>query len=97
MKLTDGKKTINITMNEWNGSHYTPDWSNDFFQSGGLKTVWVDAIDDEAHQVQDVDYCAEQAEDWAAYRGDFYDPDAEDEDRERGIERCIDVEILHET
>lgn len=31
MKMTDGCKTINITMREWNGSGYGPDFSQDFF------------------------------------------------------------------
>lgn len=94
MKLTDGEKTVEITMNEWNGNEYTTDWSNDFFEAGGLPLVWVDEIDSEAHKVEDVDYCIDQAEDWTNYCGDFYDPDAKKYDQERGLERHVFVEVL---
>ena len=36
MRLTDGKRTVEITMQEWAGNEYTPDWSADFFEAGGL-------------------------------------------------------------
>lgn len=65
-RLTDGTRTAEITINEWDGSEYTPDWSNDFFEVGNLPLVWVGAIDGEAHKVEDVDYCIEQANDWAS-------------------------------
>ena len=29
-KLTDGKRTVGITMNTWTGTQYTEDWSSDF-------------------------------------------------------------------
>lgn len=32
-RLTDGTRTAEITINEWDGSEYTPDWSNDFLRS----------------------------------------------------------------
>lgn len=34
MKMTDGKKTVEITMKVWNdfNTGYSPNWSNDFFQ-----------------------------------------------------------------
>lgn len=67
MKLTDGKKTIEIRMMVWEGGCYTTDWSLDFFEAGGLP---YDAETD-AYRVDDVDYCIEQAEDWAAGRGDY--------------------------
>lgn len=62
MKMTDGKRTIEIRMMVWNGSGWGPDWSNDFFDAGLLP------YDDETetHTVQDVGYCIEAAEEWAA-------------------------------
>ena len=69
MKITDGKKTVEITMHTWEHDSMSPDWSNDFFEAGGLP------YDDETgtYTVEDVDYCIEQAEDWKNQRGDFYD------------------------
>ena len=76
-RLTDGTKTVEITMNNWDGNGWTPDWSNDFFEVGGLE------YDEEtdAYKVQDVDYCVEQARDWEQGIGDYADdgaPDIED-------------------
>ena len=63
MKLTDGKKTIEIIMTVGD----SPDWSMDFFNAGSLE------CDEESHvfYVQDVDYCIEQAMDWKYSKGDF--------------------------
>lgn len=36
MKLTDGKRTVEIIMMEWNGNRWNPDWSMDFFAAGKL-------------------------------------------------------------
>lgn len=72
-RLTDKTRTVEITMCEWTGSGYTPDWSNDFFQVGVLQY----SADRDAYIVADVEYCAEQAEDWQLGRGD-YAYDAED-------------------
>lgn len=36
MKLTDGKKTVEIKIQRWNGSGYDPDWSADYFNAGSL-------------------------------------------------------------
>lgn len=60
MKITDGKKTVEIRMMVWEGSGYSPDWSADFFDAGGLP------YDDEkdVYTVDDVDYCIEQAMEW---------------------------------
>ena len=60
MKITDGKKTVEIRMMVWEGSGYSPDWSADFFDAGGLP------YDDEkdVYIVDDVDYCIEQAMEW---------------------------------
>ena len=75
MKMTDGKKTINITMREWNGSGYNPDWSNDFFDAGSLS---YDAAKD-AYIVEDVDYCIDQANDCINHTGDFFDGEEKNE------------------
>lgn len=68
--LIDNNKAVEITIREWNEENpgYGPDWSADFFEVGGLKTV-----DDpeEAYIVDDVDYCIEQANDMVAGEGDF--------------------------
>lgn len=80
MELTDGKKTVYIDMRLWDGHNYSPDFASDFF--------------DGERKVPDVGYCIEQAEDWAHYCGDFYDPEAEKNDKARGIERSVDVTVL---
>lgn len=68
MKLTDGKRTVDIIMMEWNGNRWNPDWSMDFFAAGKL------AHDETgASIVEDVDYCIEQAMDWKYNRGDCAD------------------------
>lgn len=67
MKLYDGKRAVEITMCQWNGSGYTPDWANDFFEAGGLK---YDDVKD-WHIVQDVQYCIDQANDCINHQGDF--------------------------
>ncbi len=93
-QLTDGKKTVEISMSEWIGTEYTPDWSNDFFGTGSLPLVWVDALNEEAHKVEDVDHCIDQAKDWENYTGDFYDPESQEWNIENGIERYVEVNIL---
>lgn len=77
MKLTDGKRTVEIIMIEWNGKRWAPDWSMDFFTAGQL-------ADDEtgASIVEDVYYCIEQAMDWKYNRGDYIDEtEVDPEDR----------------
>lgn len=52
MKITDGKKTVEIRIQRWNGSGYDPDWSLDYFCAGSLPyneetdTFTVDNVDD---------------------------------------------------
>ena len=82
MKLYDGKKMVNIEMNNWTGNGYTPDWSIDFFEAGGLEYN----EDMDAYMVEDVDYCIEQAMDWKNADGDFYEPDADTSDRNVDVE-----------
>lgn len=84
-RLTDGKKTAEISMTEWTGNGYTPDWSNDFFEVGALKYN----PETEAYEVEDVEYCVEQAQDWAAAKGDY----REDEDVNTD-NRSVDVNYI---
>lgn len=62
MKMTDGKKTVEITMKVWDNflGSYGPDFSYDFFDAGALPF----ADDQETYIVSDVDYCIDQAEEW---------------------------------
>lgn len=71
MKMTDGNRTIEITMKTWNGTGYTPDFSNDFFVAGSLSRVWVDRLNEEVFFVEDVSYCIDCANDWKNSQGDF--------------------------
>lgn len=77
MKITDGKKLVDVTMKVWNGSGYGPDWANDFFNSGCLE------FDDDinAFMVDDVDYCIEQMEDWKNCANDYIEDEDPDGDR----------------
>lgn len=77
MKLTDGKKTVEIEMKVWQGNGYSPDWSIDFFNAGSLKYD----EDRDVHYVEDVDYCIEQAEDWKNSTGDFADDEPNENNR----------------
>lgn len=54
-RLSDGKRVVEITMNEWTGTGYTPDWSNDFFNVGCLP---YDEEND-YYIVDDIEYCIE--------------------------------------
>ena len=60
MKITDGKRTVEIRMVIWQGTGYSPDWSNDFFEAGLLP---YDAEAD-AYTVPDVEYCIDMAQEW---------------------------------
>lgn len=68
-RFTDGKKTIEITMNTWEYEQYTPDFSADFFSVGSLPYD----EEKEAYIVKDTDYLTEQANDWKAGIGDYVD------------------------
>lgn len=61
MKITDGKRTVEIRMMIWQGNGYSPDWANDFFDAGLLHYD----EEAEAYIVDDIDYCIEQAQEWA--------------------------------
>ena len=83
VRLVSGNRIVEITMQTWTGTEYTPDWSRDFFEVGTLK---YDAELD-AYEVEDIDYCIDQAMDWKNKDGDFYG----EEDVE-GYERSVDVD-----
>ena len=84
-KLTDGIRTVGITMNEWTGRNYTIDWSADFFNVGSLTRN----DEDDTYKVDDVLYCIGQALDWANGTGDYYDCDVDEEEISR---RNVDLE-----
>lgn len=65
MKITDGKRTVEIQMMVWQGSGYSPDWSNDFFDAGLLPRD-----EDGIYTVGSVDYCIEMAKDWESEEED---------------------------
>lgn len=69
-RLIDNNKAVEISIREWDeeNSQYGPDWSADFYEVGGLKTVDEPEI---AYIVDDVDYCIEYANDMVAGVGDF--------------------------
>lgn len=67
MKITDGKRTISITMKQWDGAGWSSDFSEDFFADG--KSVFD--RNQEAYVVKDIDYCIEQAMDWKYGNGDY--------------------------
>ena len=72
MKITDGKKTVEIRIQKWNGSGYDPDWSNDYFSAGSLP------YDEESdtYTVDDVNYCIDMAMSELTEEGsEFYDED----------------------
>ena len=57
MKLTDGRKTVEITIRDWSENSYGEDWSQEYFSAGSLP------YDEEAdaYLVPDVDYCVDMA------------------------------------
>lgn len=57
MKMTDGKKTVEIKIQRWNGNGYDPDWSADYFDAGSLPYNEETGT----YTVEDVDYCIEMA------------------------------------
>ena len=61
MKITDGKRTVEIRMMICLVYDYSLDWANDFFDAGLLHYD----EEAEAYIVEDVDYCIEQAQEWA--------------------------------
>lgn len=74
-RLTDGSRTVEISMRVWEGTGYSADISDDFFSVGGLRYNYEES----AYIVSDVDYCIEVAELWESGRweGDEYVTDEE--------------------
>lgn len=85
-RYTDGKRTVEITMQVWDGNQWGPTWEYDFFDDGSLP---YDAEKD-AHVVRDVDYLIEQATDWQMGIGDYKD-DYEGEPGHRPEDRGVTV------
>lgn len=73
MKITDGKRTVEIELKTWTPNGYTPDWSIDFFNAGSLPHIYDERLCADVYQVPNVDYCIEQAMDWRDSKGDFAD------------------------
>lgn len=67
--FTDGSKTADIAIRDWDGSQYSPEWQDDFFSIGNMEE---DA--NGACIVDDVDYLIEQAHDMIDGAGDYFDP-----------------------
>lgn len=67
MRITDGIRTVDITMHIWEHESLSPDWSLDFFEAGSLSYDH----DYDTYIVEDVDYCIAQAVDWMEQQGDF--------------------------
>ena len=86
---TDGKRTVEITMQVWNGSQGGPSFEMDFFENGGLP------YDEEinAYVVDDVEYLIDQANDWQQGIGDYQD-DYEGEPGHRPEDRGVTVTDL---
>lgn len=86
MKITDGKKIAEITMQEFDGNRWGLDWSMDFFNAGKLP------YDEETdtYTVEDVNYCIEQANDWEMCEGDFSDDEGADTQN-----RWVDVTVIN--
>lgn len=73
--FTDGKRTAAITLHEWDDTtrQYTPDWSADFYDVGGLKAV--SEIDNEpVYACDSIDDLIGQANDAVAGVGDYDTP-----------------------
>lgn len=85
--LTDGKRTVGITMMVWEGNGYSPDWSQDFFEVGVLpRRETVRGVE---YIVDNVDYCIDQANNWECRSGDYREDETDVQD-----ERRVDVDDL---
>lgn len=65
MKLTDGKRTVEIIIVRWDGFRHGPDWSQDYFNAGSLP------YDEETntYTVPDVQYCIDITRDGGPEEG----------------------------
>lgn len=73
MRLYDGYRLVDIKLIGMN----EVDWSNDFYNAGTL--FYHEELD--AYEVDDIDYCIEQAKDWENGKGYFQDDDYHEEYR----------------
>lgn len=89
MKITDGKKTVEIRIQRWNGSGYDPDWSNDYFTAGALPYN----EDTDTYTVDNVDYCIDAANS-ADEEGACCTCDAESGEFVRDEDMCVFVTEL---
>lgn len=71
IRLTDGKRVVEISMMTWTGFGWSPCWAADFFVVGTLE----ENEDLEAFEVQDLDYCLNEAQDWENGIGDYDTPE----------------------
>lgn len=89
MKITDGKKTVEIRIQRWNGSGYDPDWSNDYFTAGALPYN----EDTDTYTVDNVDYCIDAANS-ADEEGAYCTYDVESGEFVRDEDMCVFVTEL---
>lgn len=68
--FTDGTKTVSIWMENVNGV----EWSADFYDVGGLEYD----EEAEAYKVESIEYLIDQAKDYMAGIGDFYESGVKD-------------------
>jgi hypothetical protein len=66
--MTDGDRLVDVKIQRWNGSGYDPDWSEDYFDAGGLEYD----EDLQAYKVNNVDYCIDMAMDMDSEEGACY-------------------------
>jgi len=75
MRLKE-KSTGRISEIELTSDKYPGDWSQDFFNTGELEYD----EDDDAYIVNSIEYCIEQATDWANDAGDYDSEEEPDND-----------------
>ena len=83
MRITDGKKAVDIKLTTWTGTGYATEWTADFLEAGSLP---YDELT-ETFTVADVDYIIDQANDWKNSTGDFRD-DVPNPNNEVLIKEC---------
>lgn len=84
-RYTDGKNTIGITMHQWTGDGWTPDWQNDFFD--GVREYSEDNAGNIAYFVKDVNYMVDCLIDYMEGVGDFVDARASENE-------CVDIYVI---
>lgn len=70
--FTDHRRTVSIELKDWEGDHWSPDWSADFYDAGGLPVIGHQS--GPVHEVSDVDYLLGYARDMIDGTGDFDTP-----------------------